>query len=253
MISEVDKLEKRIAKKMGETLVHHQLIKNGDRLLLACSGGKDSLAMVYFLTALQKRSPVSFSFSVYHLDQGHPGAKYEALTALMQAWGVDFILEKKDTYTIVQEKLKPGQTSCSLCSRLRRGHLYGVCRDKGFNKLALGHHLDDVLETFMLNSFFSGKVATMVPGYLNESRDVEVIRPLYAVSEKDIAEFSDLKAWPILPCNLCGSQEDLKRQAMKQQLASLEQAHPGLKQTFFNSLHRVDLNFVPGFIPLKDS
>lgn len=192
--------------------------------------------MLHFLREFQRKAPVRFDILAVNLDQGQPGFPKETLPRLFAEWAVPFHIETEDTYSIVMEKTAPGKTYCAVCSRLRRGILYRIAREKGCNKIALGHHRDDLIQTFLLNAFFSGQLGTMTPVYTVEAGDLEVIRPLFAVQEEWIRSFVDARDWPIIPCNLCGSQAGLKRQEMARLVEELRGKFPEVKNSLFRAL-----------------
>lgn len=229
-------LRVHINRLIGQALHEYELIRAGDRILVAVSGGKDSLTMLHFLMEFQKKAPVPFDLWAVNVDQGQPGFPAEVLPRLFAEWNVPFHVERQDTYSVVLEKTAPGKTFCAVCSRLRRGILYRLARERGCNKIALGHHRDDLIQTFLLNGFFSGQLGTMTPIYTVEQGDLQVIRPLFAVPEDWIARFAALCEWPIVPCNLCGSQEGLKRLEMARLLAELEAKFPEVKNSLFRAL-----------------
>ncbi|MEO1051294.1 MAG: tRNA 2-thiocytidine(32) synthetase TtcA [Bacteroidota bacterium] len=241
---DVENATNKINREMGKAIVEFKMIEEGDKILIAVSGGKDSLCMLHFLMAFQKKAPINFELLAVNVDQKQPGFPEHILPNLFTEWGVPYHIEAKDTYSIVLNKTKPGKSFCSLCSRLRRGILYGIAREHGCNKIALGHHQDDLLETFMMNAFFSGQLASMPAHYRIEKEDLSVIRPLYAVPEETISTFVSAQDWPIIPCNLCGSQEGLKRNEVKHLLSTLHQKHPKLKSTLFGALHHPDPRFL---------
>ncbi len=210
-MNELDKLEKSIVSAMGKAVAEWNLIADGDRIMVCLSGGKDSYTMLHGLEQLRRRAPVHFELIAVNLDQGHPGFPGHLLEGWLKDNGYTYRMLKEDTYSIVLDKLKPGQTQCSLCSRLRRGILYNAAVDLGCNKIALGHHRDDLIHTYLLNLFFAGASATMPPLLHSDDGRNTVIRPLAFASEAEIARFSELKGFPIIPCDLCGSQENLKR------------------------------------------
>ncbi len=226
----------RINHLIGKAIVEFDMIREGDRILVAVSGGKDSLCLLHFLTKFQKKAPVRFEILAVNLDQGQPGFPSEVLPRLFKDWNAPHHIEFQDTYSIVIEKTKIGGTYCALCSRLRRGVLYRVAREKGCNRIALGHHRDDLLQTFLMNALFSGKLGTMPPIYTIAEGDLQVIRPLYAVPEDLLARYAALSEWPIVPCNLCGSQEGLKRKETASLLESLEAKNPGIKASLFGAI-----------------
>tara|TARA_X000001036_G_scaffold399701_1_gene403550 strand:- start:2639 stop:3340 length:702 start_codon:yes stop_codon:yes gene_type:complete len=220
------------------------MIASGDKILVAISGGKDSLCMLYFLKEFQKKAPINFEILAVNVDQKQPGFPVEVLPRLFEEWEIGYEIVEQDTYRVVVEKTIPGKSYCSLCSRLRRGILYDSARKFGCNKIALGHHREDVLETFMMNLFFSGQLGSMPANYQIKTEDLYVIRPLFSVQEDWIVDFVRAQEWPIIPCNLCGSQEHLKRQKMKELLIELQQQYPKLKETAFRSLHNLKPKFL---------
>ncbi len=220
------------------------MIASGDKILVAISGGKDSLCMLYFLKEFQKKAPINFEILAVNVDQKQPGFPVEVLPRLFEEWEIGYEIVEQDTYRVVVEKTIPGKSYCSLCSRLRRGILYDSARKFGCNKIALGHHREDVLETFMMNLFFSGQLGSMPANYQIKTEDLYVIRPLFSVQEDWIVDFVQAQEWPIIPCNLCGSQEHLKRQKMKELLIELQQQYPKLKETAFRSLHNLKPKFL---------
>lgn len=236
MKDEADRLEKSINRLIGESIAGYGMIQDGDRILVAVSGGKDSLCLLHFLESFRKKAPVHFELLAVNLDQGQPGFPEHILPELFASWEIPFHIEKEDTYSIVLEKTSPGQIYCAMCSRLRRGILYRIAREKNCNKIALGHHREDILQTFLLNAFFSGKMGTMPPVYRIQEGDLTVIRPLASVPEEKLREYAELKNWPIVPCNLCGSQEELKRKEMGLLLADLEKKYPQIKNSLFAAL-----------------
>ena len=239
-----DALAERIERDIGRAIGEFGLITDGDRILVAVSGGKDSLCLLHFLKRFQRKAPISFGLLAVNLDQGQPNFPDHILPDLFARWDVPFHIEKEDTYSIVLEKTPVGKTFCTVCSRLRRGILYRVAREHGCNKLALGHHREDLLATFLMNAFFSGKLATMPPVYTIEEGDLQVIRPLYAVPEERLAEYAAAKGWPIVPCNLCGSQEGMKRGAMQELLIELEAKHPGVRESLLGALRHPHPNML---------
>ena len=233
-------VERRLARDMGRALNDFHLLDDGDRLLVAMSGGKDSYAMCVLLRDLQRRAPIRFDIVVVHVDQGHPGYDGAPLEAWLRDEGVPYRVLHEDTYSIVTEKIPEGKTYCSLCSRLRRGILYQAATDLGCNKIALGHHRDDALETLLLNLFFGGKLATMPPRLVSDDGRHIVIRPLIYCAEDHLAALAAERKFPILPCNLCGSQSEAQRKQMKALLATLEAKHPTLRQTMLAAMGNVN-------------
>ena len=244
-------VERRLARDMGRALSDFHLIDDGDRLLVAMSGGKDSYAMCVLLRDLQRRAPIRFDLVVVHVDQGHPGYDGAPLEGWLRDEGVPYRVLHEDTYSVVTEKIPEGKTYCSLCSRLRRGILYQAATDLGCNKIALGHHRDDALETLLLNLFFGGKLATMPPRLVSDDGRHVVVRPLIYCAEDHLAALAAERKFPILPCNLCGSQSEAQRKQMKALLATLEAKHPTLRQTMLaamgnvNPSHLLDKNLFP--------
>jgi tRNA 2-thiocytidine biosynthesis protein TtcA len=235
-------LERRLLRDIGRAVGDYQLIEDGDRILVAMSGGKDSYAMCVLLRDLQARAPISFDLIAVHLDQGQPGYDGTPLAQWLAAEGIPHKLLHEDTYSIVIDKIPAGKTYCSLCARLRRGVLYRVAAELGCNKIALGHHRDDALETLLLNLFFGGKLAAMPPRLTSDDGRFIVIRPLAYAAESDLAAFAETRRFPILPCLLCGSQENAQRKQMKMMLAEMEQKHPTLRQTMLAAMGNVNLS-----------
>jgi tRNA 2-thiocytidine biosynthesis protein TtcA len=227
---------------MGRAIADFDMIGDGDRILVAVSGGKDSYTLLELLRDLARRAPVTFSLVAVNIDQGHPGYPAHVLTSYMEREGHDFRLVREDTYAIVKEKIPDGKTYCSLCSRLRRGVLYRVASELGCNKIALGHHRDDILQTFWLNFQFAGMLASMPPKLIGQGKGhapVTVIRPLAYCAEEDIRELAEAQAFPILPCDLCGSQENLQRKVAGRMLDDMERARPGTKAVMLAALQNV--------------
>lgn len=232
-------LEKILYRRLKEASEEHALLEPGDRILVALSGGKDSYTMLDLLRKLQPRLPFEISLVAVHLDQRQPGYDGAPLRNWLEASGVDFEILSEDTYSVVVEHVDDSSTYCSLCSRLRRGILYTAAERLGCNKLALGHHRDDSLETFLMNLFFAGKLQAMPAKYRTDDGRFEVIRPLINCAESQIAEYAALAEFPILPCNLCGSQDGLQRDQMTKLLGELEAKHPNLRNVMFAALHNV--------------
>src|SRR5215467_1063120 len=233
------RLEKLLYRQVKETSERYQLLAPGDRVLVAMSGGKDSYTLFHLLTRLVPRLPFKVELVAVHLDQVQPNYDGSGLRAFLEASGQPFEILREDTYSVVTSHLPDTATYCSLCSRLRRGILYTAAERLGCTKIALGHHRDDSLETFLLNLFYSGKMQAMPARYRTDDGRFEVIRPLIECAEADIAEFAAELAFPIIPCNLCGSQEGLKRDAMTALLAQLEKDHPHVRAIMLNALRNV--------------
>ncbi|MDO6613750.1 tRNA 2-thiocytidine(32) synthetase TtcA [Shewanella sp. 1_MG-2023] len=230
------KLEKKLRHDVGRAIGDYQMIEEGDVIMCCLSGGKDSYAMLDILLNLQKRAPIKFEIVAVNLDQKQPGFPEDILPAYLDTLAVPYHILEKDTYSIVKDKIPEGKTTCSLCSRLRRGTLYGFAQRIGATKIALGHHRDDIIETLFLNMFFGGKMKAMPPKLLSDDGANMVIRPLAYSKEKDIAEYAELKKFPIIPCNLCGSQENLKRGAVKDMLNQWDRDFPGRIETIFTAM-----------------
>jgi tRNA 2-thiocytidine biosynthesis protein TtcA len=230
---ETHKLEKRLCRQVGQAIVDFNMIEEGDRVMVCVSGGKDSYGMLDILLKLQARAPVSFELIAVNLDQKQPGFPEHILPAYLKKLGVPFHIENQDTYSIVKRVMPEGKTMCSLCSRLRRGILYRVADELGATKIALGHHRDDMLQTFFLNMFFGGKLKGMPPKLVSDDGKHIVIRPLANVAEKDLTRWASTAQFPIIPCNLCGSQENLQRKQVGQMLREWEKKYPGRIESMF--------------------
>ena len=233
------KLQKRLYRLAGEAVTDFNMIEEGDKIMVCLSGGKDSYAMLDVLLHLQKVAPVRFSLVAVNMDQKQPGFPEHVLPAYLESVGVEYHIIEKDTYSVVKEKIPEGKTTCSLCSRLRRGTLYTYADEIGATKMALGHHRDDILETFFLNMFFGGTLKAMPPKLLSDDGRNVVIRPLAYCKDTDIAAYAQMQGYPIIPCNLCGSQENLQRQVVKGMLQEWEQKTPGRLDIMFRSLQNV--------------
>jgi tRNA 2-thiocytidine biosynthesis protein TtcA len=231
-------VDRRLTRALARAVTDFNMIEPGDRVMVCVSGGKDSYTMLHLLRELQKRAPVRFELKVVNIDQGHPGYPADRLRDYMRAEQYDFRMIEEDTYSIVTEKIPAGKTFCSLCSRLRRGILYKTARELGCTKIALGHHRDDILQTLLLNMFFAGQLGAMPPKLVSDEGQV-VIRPLAYCAEEDIAAYAREKAFPILPCDLCGSQDNLQRKIVGSMLTDLDRQHPGIKSVMFASLQNV--------------
>jgi tRNA 2-thiocytidine biosynthesis protein TtcA len=236
---EANKLVKRLRRLTGEAVADYGMINGGDKVMVCLSGGKDSYALLDILLYLRERAPVDFDLVAVNLDQKHPGFPEHVLPEYLTNLGVPFRIEQQDTYSTVKRLIPEGKTMCSLCSRLRRGVLYRVAGELKATKIALGHHRDDALETFLLNLFYSGQLKAMPPKLRSDDGRHVVIRPLIYCEEADLAAYAELKQFPIIPCNLCGSQDSLKRSEMKQLLREWEKRHPGRVETMLNSLKHV--------------
>ncbi len=238
MAAVVHSLERKLGRAMARAIVDFDMIADGDRIMVAVSGGKDSYGMLHLLRALQRRAPIRFELKVVNIDQGHPGYPAQTLRDYMAREGHDFTMLEEDTYSIVTEKIPANKTYCSLCSRLRRGILYRVARELSCTKIALGHHRDDVLQTLMLNLLFAGQLGSMPPKLVSEGAQV-VIRPLAYCAEEDLAAFADEMRFPILPCDLCGSQDNLQRKIVGQMISEWERSRPGTKAIMLAALQNV--------------
>ncbi|MFT6052087.1 MAG: tRNA 2-thiocytidine biosynthesis protein TtcA [Halioglobus sp.] len=236
---EYNKLQKRLRRNVGNAIADYNMIEEGDRVMVCVSGGKDSYGMLAILMNLQKSAPIDFEIIAVNLDQKQPGYPEEVLPAYLSGVDVPYYILERDTYSIVREVIPEGKTTCGLCSRLRRGNLYGFAQDIGATKIALGHHRDDMVETLFLNMFFNGSLKSMPPKLLSDDKKNVVIRPMAYCKEKDLEAFSQFKEFPIIPCNLCGSQEKLQRVEVKRMLADWERTYPGRTESIFRSIRNV--------------
>jgi tRNA 2-thiocytidine biosynthesis protein TtcA len=236
---ETHKLEKRLCRQMGQAIMDFNMIEEGDRVMVCMSGGKDSYGMLDILLKMQQRAPINFEIVAVNLDQKQPGFPEHILPEYLARLGVKFHIETQDTYSIVKRNIPEGKTMCSLCSRLRRGILYNVARKLKCNKLALGHHRDDMLQTFFLNMFFGGKLKGMPPKLTSDNGEFVVIRPLAYVAEKDLIRWAAHRQFPIIPCSLCGSQTNLQRVQIGNMLRDWEKQYPGRAETMFTALQNV--------------
>ncbi len=233
---EAGKLEKRLCRLAGEAIADYDMIVAGDRVMVCLSGGKDSYGLLDVLLKLRSRAPVSFELVAVNLDQRHPGYPEHVLPDYLSSLGIPYRIEVQDTYSVVKRVVAEGETMCGLCSRLRRGVLYRVARELGATKIALGHHRDDILETFFLNLFFGGKMKAMSPKLQSDDGRHVVIRPLAYVAEADLEAYAEIRGFPIVPCDLCGSQPTLQRKQVKSMLAEWERRHPGRVESMFRAL-----------------
>ncbi len=236
---ETEKLQTRLCRLVGEAIADYRMIEDGDKVMVCLSGGKDSYGLLDILLVLQRRAPVTFDLVAVNLNQKQPGFPAHVLPDYLTRLGVPFHIEARDTYAIVKRLIPEGRTTCSLCSRLRRGHLYRIASELGATKIALGHHRDDLLETLLLNLFYNGKLKGMPPKLRSKDGRHIVIRPLASVQESDLARYAELREFPLIPCDLCGSQEDLKRKQVKALLQDWEQRFPGRTDSMFAALSNV--------------
>ena len=234
-----NKLAKRLQRSTGRAITDYNMIGEGDRVMVCLSGGKDSFTLLDMLLALQKRAPVRFELFAVNLDQKQPGFPAEVLPEYTAELGVPFRQIEQDTYSVVKRVVPEGKTTCGLCSRLRRGALYRFARENGMTRIALGHHRDDIIETLFLNLFNGGRLKAMPPKLLSDDGEHVVIRPLAYCSESDISGYAETRQFPIIPCNLCGSQPNLQRQAIKQMLGEWSQRHPGRIENIFRAISHV--------------
>jgi tRNA 2-thiocytidine biosynthesis protein TtcA len=239
VIFEENKLEKKLCRLVGQAIGDFGMIEDGDKVMVCVSGGKDSYAMLDILMKLRERAPINFEIVAVNLDQKQPNFPAETLPSYLKNLGIQFHIEEQDTYSIVKRVIPEGKTTCGLCSRLRRGILYRVADELGATKIALGHHRDDILETLMLNMFYAGKLKAMPPKLRSDDGKHIVIRPLAYVPEKLLERYAEDMNFPIIPCDLCGSQPNLQRQVMKEMLRDWEKKHPGRVENLFRSMHHI--------------
>lgn len=234
-----NKVQKRLHRNVGRAIEEFRLIEDGDRIMVCLSGGADSYTMLDILVSLQGYAPVKYELVAVNLDQKQPGFPEHVLPEYLTERGIPFHILEQDTYSVVKEVVPEGKTMCGLCSRLRRGALYSYARENGFTKIALGHHRDDIIETLFLNMFYGGKIKAMAPKLLSDDGDNVVIRPLAYCKEEDIKAYAEYKQFPIIPCTLCGSQDNLQRQAIKSMLREWDRKFPGRIETIFASIQNV--------------
>lgn len=237
--TEFNKLQKRLRRQVGQAIADYDMIRDGERVMVCLSGGKDSYGMLDILRSLQASAPVDFELVAVHLDQKQPGYPPEILPTYLDTLGIEYHILEKDTYSVVRSVIPEGKTTCGLCSRLRRGTLYGFAREIGASRIALGHHRDDIVETLFLNMFFGGSLKAMPPKLLSDDGENVVIRPLAYCKEQDLERFAEAREFPIIPCNLCGSQDNLQRQAIKTMLRDWERQYPGRTETIFRAIGNV--------------
>jgi tRNA 2-thiocytidine biosynthesis protein TtcA len=236
---EDNKVAKRLRRLTGQAIADFDMIENGDKVMVCLSGGKDSYALLDILLHLRQHAPIEFEIVAVNLDQKHPGFPAHVLPGYLVSLGVPYRIEQQDTYSVVKRVIPEGKTMCSLCSRLRRGVLYRVAGELGATRIALGHHRDDILETFVLNLFYTGQLKAMPPKLRSDDGRHVVIRPLAYCEERDLAEYARIREFPIIPCNLCGSQDNMKRAEVKRMLREWESRYPGRVETMLNSLRHV--------------
>ena len=235
----IKKLRKDLSGHVYKAIYDYHMIEEGDKVMVCLSGGKDSYTMLDMLMLIRKSAPFNFDIVAVNLDQKQPGFPEEILPKYLDSIGVEYKILERDTYSIVKEKVPEGKTTCSLCSRLRRGTLYGYAEEIGANKIALGHHREDIIETMFLNLFFAGKMETMPPKYITNDKKHIVIRPLALCKEKEIIEYSNLVEYPIIPCNLCGSQDGLQRQIIKKMILDWEKDFPQRTDSMFAAMKNI--------------
>ena len=237
--TDFNKLQKRLRRNVGSAIADYTMIEDGDRVMVCLSGGKDSYAMLDILLSLQRNAPVDFELVAVNMDQKQPGFPEDVLPNFLDQLNIEYYIVEKDTYSIVKEKIPEGKTTCGLCSRLRRGTLYAFAESINCNKIALGHHRDDIVETLFLNMFHGGRLSAMPPKLRADDGRNIVIRPMAYCREQDISKYSLIRDFPIIPCNLCGSQENLQRQQIKQMLTAWEKSSPGRINSIFRALQNI--------------
>lgn len=235
----MSKLEKKLLREAGRAIAEFKLIEGGDRILVGISGGKDSFTLLHLLQQLQRSAPIDFSLVACNLDQGHPGFPAAQLEKYLRSTGAEVAMLREDTFSIVKRLVPEGETTCSVCSRLRRGILYNAAQEMGCTKIALGHHRDDLIESLLLSMLFTGKLRSMPPRLRSDDGRNVVIRPLCFAAEADIAAFAVERKFPIIPCDLCGSQENLQRKRVKALLTQLESEHPGVRASLLGAMGNV--------------
>jgi tRNA 2-thiocytidine biosynthesis protein TtcA len=235
----LNKLQKKLRRSMGQAIADFEMIEEGDKVMVCLSGGKDSYTMLDILLNLQHNAPIKFELIAVNLDQKQPGFPEHILPDYLEKLGIPYFIIEQDTYSVVKRVIPEGKTTCSLCSRLRRGSIYTWAEENGITKIALGHHRDDLIETLFLNMFYGGKLKTMPPKLLSDNKKHVVIRPMAYCREKDIIRYAEVKKFPIIPCNLCGSQDNLQRNAMKVMLEQWDREFPGRLETIFSSIQNV--------------
>ena len=235
----LQKIEKKLRRNVGQAIAENNMIEDGDKIMVCLSGGKDSYALLSILMLLKESAPIHFDIVAVNLDQKQPGFPEHILPDYLESLGVDYKIVEEDTYSIVKEKIPEGKTTCSLCSRLRRAVLYKAAKELGATKIALGHHRDDMVETLMLNMFYGGKIKSMPAKLVSDNGEHVVIRPLAFCKEEELIQYAVLKDFPIIPCNLCGSQPNLQRQNIKQMLQQWNLHHPGRIESMFTAMKNI--------------
>jgi tRNA 2-thiocytidine biosynthesis protein TtcA len=237
--NQLTKLEKRLRRNVGQAIAEYNMIEDGDRIMVCLSGGKDSYAMLSILMILKELAPISFDIIAVNLDQKQPGFPEHILPMYLESLGIEYKIVEENTYSIVKDKVPEGKTTCSLCSRLRRAILYKAAKELGATKIALGHHRDDMIETLMLNMFYGGKIKAMPAKLVSDNGEHVVIRPLAFCKEQDLIQYANLKNFPIIPCNLCGSQPNMQRQNIKKMLNDWNSDHPGRIESMFTAMRNI--------------